>query len=65
MIELQKSDTLSSGYAGVRENLSRANDKRRFSVMGTTQNGDQLVMGRFATAEEAALRRHNALKALA
>ena len=63
VIELQKSDTLSSGYAGVRR--YRTNDKRKFSVIGTTQNGDQLVTGRFATAEEAALRRHNALKALA
>ena len=46
------------------EDLSRANKKRKFSVNHTTQNGDQLVTGRFATAEEAALRRHNALKAL-
>ena len=65
VIELQKSDTLSSGYAGVREARCRANAKRKFSVHHSTQNGDQLVTGRFATAEEAALRRHNALKALA
>ena len=63
VIELQKSDTLSSGYVGVREELS--NTKRKFSVHHSTQNGDQLVTGRFATAEEAALRRHNALKVLA
>ena len=50
---------------GVYEDLSRANDKRKFSVNHKTQNGDQLVTGRFVTAEEAALRRHNALKALA
>ena len=67
VIELQKSDTLSSGYVAVYEDLSRANNKRKFlvRVSHTTQNGDQLVTGRFATAEEAALRRHNALKALA
>ena len=65
VIELQKSDTLSSGYVGVSEALSQPNAKRKFSVHHSTQNGDQLVTGRFATAEEAALRRHNALKVLA
>ena len=65
VIELQKSDTLSSGYVAVYEDLSRASNKRKFLVSHTTQNGDQLVTGRFATAEEAALRRHNALKVLA
>ena len=64
VIELQKSDTLSSGYVAVYEDLGRANKKRKFSVNHTTQNGDQLVTGMFATAEEAALHRHNALKAL-
>jgi len=58
VIELEKSDVLPSGYVGVTGYAGEASRKsvikRRFSVSG----GEPVVPGRFATVQEAALRRH-------
>ena len=59
VIELEKSDVLPSGYVGVTGYVGEASRKRvfkrRFSVAG---KGQWSVPGRFATVQEAALRRH-------
>ena len=63
VIVLETSDALPSGYAGVYYDGGAAPCRKRFKV-GDTKGGEPLVAGRFATAEEAALRRHIALKPL-
>ena len=63
VIVLETSDALPSGYAGVHYASSAAPCRKRFMV-NDTKGGEPVVAGRFATAKEAALRRHIALKAL-
>ena len=62
VIVLERSEALASGYAGVYYNGTAAPCRKRFMV--TKGGHEPVVAGRFATAEEAALRRHIALKAL-
>ena len=65
VIVLEKSGALASGYAGVYlwATDKAALSKKRFSV-NDKRGGEPVVAGRFATAPEAALRRHIALKEL-
>ena len=67
MLALVKCCGNSTGYKQVSLYLQATDKaalyKKRFSVTAQ-RGGEPVVAGRFATAEEAALRRHIALKAL-
>ena len=63
VIVLERSEALASGYAGVHYDGRAGVCKKRFKV-NITRAGEPVLTDRYATAEEAALRRHIALKAL-
>ena len=63
VIALERSEAHASGFAGVRYDGRAEPQKKPFSVTNQ-RGGSSVVAGRFATAEEAALRRRIALKAL-